>query len=259
MFIRSPVLKNKLCDQLIDHSYNTWYLYKAVCARVHVRVCECAFTDTILCRWIPYLVIVLPAHISPIIGMVVLYLCNWLSQTTIQQVCWLRMAILLQASPKESCMSNIVESNFVHTKRPIAAALWHGMRLSRENLKNNTSPSIRLMKQSHTSLRIMLVFLAAPEHTGRGQWRWKGRIWGLAGLRLASLVTCYGTTLVWGWPWFMKAPSILKREGRVWQMNVATWMNLAFQNCCCCGVSPGLERMGQKNRKEMSYEKRIFF
>jgi hypothetical protein len=58
----------------------------------------------------------------------------------------------------------------------------------------------------------------------------------------------------------MKAPSILKREGRVWQMNVATWMNLAFQNCCCCcGVSPGLERMGQKNRKEMSYEKRIFF
>lgn len=56
----------------------------------------------------------------------------------------------------------------------------------------------------------------------------------------------------------MKVPSILKREGRLWQVTVATWMNSAFPSgCCYCSVSPGLERMEQRNREEMSYEKRI--
>jgi hypothetical protein len=54
------------------------------------------------------------------------------------------MVILLQPSLKESNMSKVEESNFVHTKQP-RAALWHEMSLSRETLKSNASPSISLM------------------------------------------------------------------------------------------------------------------
>lgn len=67
--------------------------------------------------------------------------------------------------PWKSCVSEAEESNFVHTKPPLAT-LWHEMTLSRGNLPNNTRPSIRVLRNNHACI-VPFAPPAPPGLTGR--------------------------------------------------------------------------------------------
>lgn len=166
------------------------------------------------------------------------YLRNRISPDTIQQACWLRMVILLQAFPYGKLQVQGRGKQFCAHKEAHSSTLAWNEAEQRKPLKQHKAQHYSYVTIS--SVRIMLIFSAAPEHTRAARERKRSDGGGRGSesrqaLRLPhrSPVTCPGTTLVRGWPWFSKLHWYAKEKVGLWQVTAATCSHGGGENLAC--------------------------